>query len=374
LSQHLNIVSFDVPYPANYGGAIDVFYKVKWLHSQGVKVHLHCFTYGRPPAPELEPLCEETTYYRRRTGLWSNFSLLPYTVRSRRSALLKKNLLKNDYPILFEVLHTCFLMKDAGFARRKKIYRHSNIEHTYYYEIARAEKNILRKVFHYVEGWRLKRFEGIIAHADLILAVNEKDTDYFRRTYPRVPAVYLPSFHANDAVNVKEGRGDFALIHGNLGVSENYEAVLWLLNNVLTKVTVRTIVAGLNPPAFLVEKVKKMADVELVANPSEHQMQSLIREAQVHLLYTGQPTGLKLKLLNVLFCGRFVLCNSNMLSGTPLKPDSGLYIADTSEKMSVFLLSLMEEEFSADRISERRSTIANFDNSRNIKLLIDSIF
>ena len=28
---HLHIISFDVPYPANYGGVIDVFYRVKAL-------------------------------------------------------------------------------------------------------------------------------------------------------------------------------------------------------------------------------------------------------------------------------------------------------------------------------------------------------
>ena len=42
---HLHIISFTIPYPPNYGGAIDVFYKIKALHSAGVKVHLHCFSY-----------------------------------------------------------------------------------------------------------------------------------------------------------------------------------------------------------------------------------------------------------------------------------------------------------------------------------------
>jgi hypothetical protein len=43
----LHIVSFDVPFPANYGGVIDVFYKIKYLHEQGVEIYLHCFDYGR---------------------------------------------------------------------------------------------------------------------------------------------------------------------------------------------------------------------------------------------------------------------------------------------------------------------------------------
>ena len=52
-NKHLHIISFDVPYPANYGGVIDVFYKIKALHAKCVKIHLHCFEYGRAEARVL---------------------------------------------------------------------------------------------------------------------------------------------------------------------------------------------------------------------------------------------------------------------------------------------------------------------------------
>jgi len=54
--QHLHIVSFDIPYPANYGGVIDVFYKAQALTAKGVKVHLHCFEYNREHSKELKKL------------------------------------------------------------------------------------------------------------------------------------------------------------------------------------------------------------------------------------------------------------------------------------------------------------------------------
>ena len=46
-NKRLHIVAFDVPFPANYGGAIDVFYKLKALHQLGIRITLHCFEYGR---------------------------------------------------------------------------------------------------------------------------------------------------------------------------------------------------------------------------------------------------------------------------------------------------------------------------------------
>jgi hypothetical protein len=41
--RELHIISFNVPYPPNYGGVMDVFFKIRALHEQGIKIHLHCF-------------------------------------------------------------------------------------------------------------------------------------------------------------------------------------------------------------------------------------------------------------------------------------------------------------------------------------------
>ncbi len=85
---HLHIVSFDVPYPANYGGVIDVFYKVKALAERGVKVHLHCFEYGRQPAECLEDICFSVNYYKRNTKASLLLRQQPYIVNSRLSDAL----------------------------------------------------------------------------------------------------------------------------------------------------------------------------------------------------------------------------------------------------------------------------------------------
>ncbi len=71
--KHLHIVCFDVPYPADYGGVIDVFYRIKAFHELGIKIHLHCFEYGRGKQIELEQYCIEVKYYKRNTG-WKGFS------------------------------------------------------------------------------------------------------------------------------------------------------------------------------------------------------------------------------------------------------------------------------------------------------------
>ena len=102
MSKHLHIVSFDVPLPANYGGVIDVFYKLKALHQLGVKIHLHCFYNDRESKKELETYCENITYYKRKSALKSYFSVLPFVVKTRSDKKLISNLNKDNEPVLFE--------------------------------------------------------------------------------------------------------------------------------------------------------------------------------------------------------------------------------------------------------------------------------
>ncbi len=360
-----------MPFPANYGGVIDVYYKLFWLKQAGVKIHLHCFTYGRKEAKELEALCEKVYYFKRKTSLFSNLSMLPYTVKSRQSKQLEENLLANDSPILFEVLHTCYLLNDKRFANRKKIYRHSNIEHDYYNELAKAEKSLIKKIFLKIEAQKLKRFEPIIQHANLILAVNQKDTNYFKEKYPSVETQYLPSFHANAKIEIQAGQNDFILFHGNLSISENYEAADWLIDNVFSKLKQKTIIAGLNPPDFLADKIINFNNIQLIKNPSETEMGDLVQNAHVNCLYTKQTTGLKLKLLNVLFTGRFVVCNKNMIAGTNFTANWGMMLSDTFIKE---IDDCFEMEFTHILIGERTEMLEAYSNDTNAENVIKTIY
>ena len=97
--KQLHIVSFAIPYPANYGGVIDVFYKLKALSALGVKITLHCFKYDRQPAKELETLCQKVYYYPRKMLGSHLLGFYPFIVGSRKSEQLVENLLKNKAPI-----------------------------------------------------------------------------------------------------------------------------------------------------------------------------------------------------------------------------------------------------------------------------------
>src|SRR3569832_1364102 len=206
---HLDIIAFDVPYPPDYGGVIDIFYKIKALADACVKVHLHCFEYGRHASEELSKICVEIKYYPRKTTKSLLFNTLPYIVLSRESERLKGNLSKNNYPILMEGLHSTFLLNDNYFSQRKIIVRAHNIEHDYYENLAKVERNIFKRYYFYNEAGKLKKYEAILKQASAIAAISPNDTSYFSTQYKN--AFYLPAFHPNKEVTAKEGKGEFAL-------------------------------------------------------------------------------------------------------------------------------------------------------------------
>jgi hypothetical protein len=371
----LNIVSLNIPWPANYGGVIDIYYKLKALHDCGVKIILHCFEYERerPRAAALEQVCEEVHYYRRRTGIRSNLTYLPYNVYSRKDPALIANLLRNDHPVLFEGLHSCYYLKDKRLKDRFKIFRECNIEHDYYREIALAERSPVRKCFHYIESKRFEWFQQNAAYAELMIAVSRTDTDYLRRMFPGHRVEFIPCFHGNSQLTAEPGQSDFLLYHGKLSVMENEKAAVWLIKNVFSQLSHRCVIAGMNPSGALLKAAEPWPNIAIEANPTLERIQALIHEAHVNVLVTFQGTGLKLKLLNSLFAGRNVVVNPLMLTGSGL--DAICRVADTPEQMVRLCRELMDKPFTADALNARKACLLPaFSDEYQAKRLMEMIF
>jgi len=371
--KHLHIVAFSIPYPANYGGVIDVFYKLKALHKAGIKIHLHCYQYDRPEAHELNGLCESVNYYPRKTSFASQLSLMPYIVESRQSDLLLKNLLSDKYPILFEGLHSCYYLNHKSLQGRNLIYRESNIEHDYYLNLYKSEKNIGRKAFFLIESLKLRIFQKQLKFATKMLVVSQTDCDYLAQQFPAKKVVYLPSFHGNSEVKSKPGKGDYVLYHGNLSVGENALAAEYLVREVFNDLSIPLIIAGLNPSESLKKLISGFKNIRLIPNPPKDEMESLISNAQINVLVTFQATGLKLKLLNTLYNGRWMLVNQEMLAGTGLESlcEISVDAADMKKKINL----LFETEFDQKQLVVRTELLQKrFSDEANARKLINEVF
>lgn len=360
--KHLHIVSFNIPYPPDYGGVIDVYYKIQALHNLGVKVHLHCFSYGRETSKELEEICESVHYYERKKFYQAIYQSVPYIVGSRQSGELLAHLSADEYPIFFEGLHTCFYLSHKAIRDKVKAVRMHNVEWNYYKSLGEQERNYLVKFYFKFESQKLKRFEEELKYANHVFTISRNDFDYFSRFEKNIH--YVPAFHSNMEVTSKTGKGDYVLYHGNLSVVENHQAALYILKKVAAFSKREFIIAGKESLEALRKEISKFSNVTLVYNPSFETMSSLVSNAHINFLPTFQSTGIKLKLLNSLYKGRFCIVNKNMIHNTGL--EKLCILEENSEKVLEHIETLFEKEFTKEEVDFRKEILyRNFSNEAN---------
>lgn len=370
--KHIHIISFDIPYPPIYGGIIDVFYKIKSLHQLGYDITLHCFQYNDTKTSEvLESFCKKVNYYPRKKAYKVFFNLMPYIVSSRSSNDLLSNLLLDQDPILFEGLHTCFYLSHPSLKDRNKIVWMHNIEWDYYQNLSKADKNYIHKIHFSVESKKLKMFESNLKYAQSIFSVNKKDAEYMKQYCEN--SFFIPPFHLNESVSTKNGIGNYILYHGSLDVIENHQAAVYLIQTVFSSLDKKVIIAGKNPKSSLVELIKKYPHIELRANVPQPEMDELIENAQCNVLYTFQATGMKHKLLNALYKGRYVIVNDNMIASSGL--EEMCILANSPEEIKKSIESYWMKEITAEELKKRADFLDwNYSNISNVKQLIPYLF
>lgn len=367
----LHIVSFDHPYPPNYGGVIDIYYKIRALHATGVRIILHVFLYdGKEPASELADKCHKIYYYNRKRFTNPFTGDIPYIVTTRSDEQLLRNLKKDKYPILFEGLHTTYFLSDKSLKERLKIVRTHNVEHLYYKALEEAESGFFKKYFFRVESERLLNYEKILKHADVILPISPQETSYYKKDFSNT--IYVPAFHSNTAVNSVSGRGKFILYHGNLGVGENNKAALYLVHEVFSRLDVPVVVAGNNPSRQLKQAIKGNPYISLADKISSDDILQLVADAHANILVTFQSTGIKLKLLNSLFRGRHCIVNEAMVQDTGL--EDLCLTGKTATGIIKHIKQIWDTDFTSTDI-EKRKTILNkeFDNIKNAQIISNLI-
>ncbi len=375
MTKHLHIVNFTVPYPPDYGGVIDLFWKLPTLQKLGVQIHLHCFNYGRGEQKELNKYCASVHYYKRKTGL-KGFSLgLPYIVSSRKNEILFTNLLKDDYPILLEGVHSCFLLNDTRFATRKKFVRLHNVEHEYYGELAQQATGWLKKKYYERESKLLKIFEKkLLQKATAFFCVTKKDKYFFEKEFGLQNVYFLPLFlPENWLVNCITGIGKYCLYQADLSVDANEQVALWLMENVFNDIAIPLIVAGKNPSEKLTKKVERNKNIALQANPTNEQMQNLIANAQINILPSFHSSGIKLKLLNALYNGKHCLVNSATVVGTDL--ENLCLLTNNATETKQMIETYMNIDFTYVEIEKRKIVLEKmFNNKQTGTELLNVIF
>lgn len=377
MGRRIHVISFQVPYPADSGGVIDVYYKLKALKDAGCNVVLHSFAYGgRNATPMLRAVADEIYLYKRDTNPLNLLSATPYIVKSRSSKELLARLMLDDAPILFEGVHTTAILASPALRNRKKYIRTHNVEGDYYAALATASTSFVKKLYYLWEARKLRYYEKRLAAADAIFSITDKDRNFFAQLYPAKKVELLPCFHNGACDNIDRsnvGSGDYILYNGNLAVEENAKAVRYLMEDIAPLLPdVNWVIAGANPDAGLRRCISSVPNAVLKASPSEKEMLDLITKAAANVLVTFQSTGIKLKLLNALYRGGWCIVNEEMVEGTPLR--EACMVAATKQDFVAAVKKALSHKITNDVLTKRDTLLRRYyDNDVNIKVLLPYI-
>jgi glycosyltransferase involved in cell wall biosynthesis len=370
--RHLHIVSIHIPFPPDYGGAIDEFYRLIALHELGIKITLHCFLYGtRQVAPELEQYCERVIYYRRTMTLPRAIGSRPFIVRSREDRTLLKNLSGDDSPILFEGIHTCAYIGDKALASRLKLVRMHNIEWGYYHYLAKHEPNLLKRFYFSSESAKLHKYEDhVFQHAQTILPISHSDTAYFDEHHKNVH--HLPPFHGFEKLMISQGVGTHVLVHGDFRIRDNAHAAMEVALAAEAE-GISCVIAGKSPPDKLRKALNNFTNIRLMPDVSAEVMLDLKQNAQMHVVHSDNPSGFKIKLLNALYSGRHVLVQKAIVVGEHL--DEVTYAFETRDDLRTLMRTLNDKPITSEDIAKRESVLLpRFSSKNNAEHLINLIY
>jgi hypothetical protein len=135
------------------------------------------------------------------------------------------------------------------------------------------------------------------------------------------------------------------------------------------------IIAGSRPSEKLVKAIGKSKNITLFSNVPSDKILELIQDAQINVLVTFQSTGIKLKLLNSLYRGRFIVANTPMVAETDL--DDLCTVADEPTKIIQAINAIFQSSFNESEVLKRQQKLDlvfnNHENAIKLAKLLGSV-
>ena len=370
MDKHLHIVAHDVPLPSDSGILKELIFLIKAFHSQGFLLHLHFF--GKEKPENLAPFCHEVHLYPKQEGHKGYSLVLPYTLSSRSDKSLVKRLQADRFPILFAGLKSVSPLLDPSFSKERKIVvRMLRNEQLHFRDLSSLCPWGSQKLFFAIESIRFGRLMKKLATGTIQFAVSPE--------YKVIQPVSIEEYTVVDQLiempflMPQPGTGNFCLYHGNLSKTEHAYAANWLLKNVFNTLEVPFVIAGDKPSEQLEQAAHEKMHTCLVSNPSEKELQDLIKKAQVNLLpsFVEQcNTGL---LYQSLALGRHVLTNRK--GACEIGVESTCQVAESNAAFIQMTEELFNQAFDGTTHEARASFLnGKYNNEKGVNTLIRMLY
>lgn len=364
----LHFVSMDVPYPPNYGGIIDVFYKLKAFSYFGIEIDLHLFGFNENNVGIFKKYAKNVYFYQIHQKPYYLLQKYPLSVRSRDSKLFYERIKSLKAPIFFESLKTTFILNKYNLDDYPKYLRLHNIEQNYFFGLARSEKNIFKKLLFYIEARKYINYEKIHHEFDEVFTLSKFEQDYTEKKFNK--GNFIPVFHGNKSFQLLSEKGKFALYHGDLRTSDNRKVVSFLIE-VFKEIDYPFVIASSTKEEWVKSKIQNFNHIKFVRLKDFDHLRELFESTHINISWSFQESGTKLKIINALFNSRFSIINKNVIDDEVIS-NLCVKVSDKSELINA-INELKDQPFIAS--NEYVNTLEYYLNNKlNAGKILEKIF
>lgn len=288
--------------------------------------------------------CDTKSYGKLRLAYRSLFSSWPYTVRWLTSASYKRALLQEldttEYDVIwFDTISLAQYRNTLIGATAKIILNHHNIESDMMYRRSDKENNYLKKLYFYLEAYKLKKYEkSEVNKFDVNVTCSELDSRRLEVISPGVHTHVIPNgvntefFSPEDIIT----SDPYSLVFiGGMSWYPNREAMLFFANKVWPDLKrqmpeIKMHIVGESPPQELVELSKTDSDFHVYGFVDD--IRSIFYKAGIYVCPITDGGGTKLKILDALAMGKPIVANRIACEGIDVTDGVNVLFSETPEE------------------------------------------
>lgn len=329
----LIVVAADIPYPANHGGRVDVWERLKLLSSLGHEITL-VVTSSEPVRADnlavINSFIDTFIQIPRQKRIADLFSLLPFQATSRH-ALRTYDFHNRSYDVLLlEGSYCAPILDNPTLKVPRIIQRIHNDEPTYFRNMAKAS-SFPQSLYYVTEAMKFRRFERTVAaRCEQLWYISAKEFQKARGLHPR--SIFLPPVVDLPATPRHASPSGRVLYVGSLFMPNNRDGLEWYMGFVHPHLRHRPdyklVIAGNSrgQPLTWLTDGPFGADVEVHDSPAN--LAPLYEDASIFINPIRYGAGVKIKTLDGIKNGLPIVTTSTGNEGTGLIHGAHLFEAD----------------------------------------------
>lgn len=336
------IVSPYFPYPTFFGGAFDIWEKIKGLHALGCNIDL-VFTYKEKPndidVEYVKKYVNSIIPVHRKNKIIHLLNSKPLQAVSR-SNLQEIKFNKYYDVVLLESEYVGYVLKNKSLKYKHKVIRVHNDESLYFKNLKGSTNNYLKKFYYALEAKKFSKFSYEIFNSmDRLWFISSDEKNLKEQQIGKQNTIHLPP-PINQEYKTRELDNNNILFIGSLFMENNIEAVNWYLNNVHAQISDRIkdykfIICGstgVYSEEFFIKKFSNFNNVALHLNLES--LENVYSSVSLFVNPMKHGSGVKLKSINALVNGIPLVATTIGSEGMDFVDNKMFFLANTPSEFT----------------------------------------